>query len=542
MADSTSYSAQATQYPSTPDDSKLSFKPVRVKRSGSRKTAVRVTLYLGMSYLLLYPILSTPVIADDFISPFYQSTFYKANDQSAFLEAISYGWRSGTELSNFRVIGNLIGSLWLWLWLTMSTKLNVSMHSIYTLTKFIIYVVAAISIATFWWTASRHYGRGIRYWDGLVLSSVALFGTIQNHGLWSNDPVMSYPLAGYGSTAISFGVLTAAVLAVHHQRLRFCLLAASASTISILYYELSLGAVFGAGIILGAGCWVHRSDRRLLINNVIRTAMALGIPALVLIYGRQVALNNRVAYSGTQIGLSGTPKVFVLDIVNSIPGSAWSRTLEHLGGLSVFIGCSLGTVVVLACLLLWWRRTSSSLQLNPCRDAPGVAAMRVAIVASVGVCALGAIGLQAMTLKVQVETPGLGYVYTHYAISSGAVALGLAILAHSLLARRRVASNKVSAIAVGKVLGILAGLILIYAQSTINWQLLERLNAVFTPHRQLLSSFDKDVDERVRCQALSTWTGGGWPDYYEDDMVNGLQHAYKVYFGEEFCKGFVRVN
>lgn len=493
-----------------------------------------------MSYLLLYSSLSPPVIADDFIHAFDQSLFYKANDKSAFLDAVIHGWKTGTEGAGFRPVGDTIGASWLWAWTTLSATFDVSMHMVYMLTKFVVYLAAAISISTFWWVASKHYGRGIRYWDGLVLSSVALFGTLQIHALWGADPVVGSPLAGYGSTAISFGVLTAAVLAVQRQSHWFLMLAVSASTLSILHYELNLGAVLGAGVIFAGGCWVHRSDRRLLIHNVIYTAIALGIPVLVALYGRRVVLDNGATYAGTQIRISGMPKTFVMGVANGFPGSAWGTALKHLEAPSIFIASSFGTVVVVACLLLWWRKEPSFLQLNPRTDAVGGAAMRVAIVAGVGVCALGSIGLQAITIKVQLETLGLGYVYTHYSISSGVVALGFAIMTPSLLARRRVVTRR--GVATGRVFAISAGLTLLYVQSMINWQLMEKLNEVYAPNRQIFGAFDKDVDEPTRCEVLKTWDGSGWPEYYEIGVVEGLQHAYKIYFGEPFCRGFIRAD
>ena len=31
-----------------------------------------------------------------------------------------------------------------------------------------------------------------------------------------------------------------------------------------------------------------------------------------------------------------------------------------------------------------------------------------------------------------------------------------------------------------------------------------------------------------------------WPEYYEIDMIDGLQLAYRAAFGVPFCDGFVR--
>jgi len=77
-------------------------------------------------------------------------------------------------------------------------------------------------------------------------------------------------------------------------------------------------------------------------------------------------------------------------------------------------------------------------------------------------------------------------------------------------------------------------------QLTVNWRLSEQLNASLMPNRQLLEAFDDDAPVPERCQALQNWTAGGWPDYYEIGMVEGLEVTYQYYFGEPFCDGFNR--
>ena len=55
-----------------------------------------------------------------------------------------------------------------------------------------------------------------------------------------------------------------------------------------------------------------------------------------------------------------------------------------------------------------------------------------------------------------------------------------------------------------------------------------------------VDAFDDDAPVPERCQALANWTAGGWPDYYETGMVDGLEVAYEYYFDEPFCDGFTR--
>ncbi len=502
--------------------------------SRNLRNATRAFFYLSGSFFLLYPVLSSPVIADDFVTPFYQGLFYKRDGWSAFLEALSYGWRSGTEGANFRVLGSTIGSLWLWLWLTVGAHFDISMTTLYALTKYVVYLGCAASLASFWWVVSREYGRGIRYWDALVMTSFALFATIQNHGLWSSDPVASFPLAGYGSAAIGFAALSCAVLAVRQQSRRSFLLAAGMSLASVLYYEINLGAVLGVGVILAAGCWLHRDNPRLLFANLAGGALVVGLPVLVLLFGRTVAMGNSVSYGGTVFRLAGTPRTFFLGVLNSLPGSAWTLSERQSGGRFTLAFFSLGVLLLLVWLLRWWLQTSSPWDGVSHGGGSHWAMVKIAIGVGVATYALGAIGLQAMTVKVQDETLGLGYVYTYYAVSSCAVALAIAVAARYLFSRRNASAIQFLMCSVA--------VIFLVIQSTVSWGVTKKLNGVVAPNRRLLNTFDVDVDQAQRCQALAEWTAGGWPDSYEIDMVAGLQHSYKVYFGELFCKGFFRAG
>jgi hypothetical protein len=66
------------------------------------------------------------------------------------------------------------------------------------------------------------------------------------------------------------------------------------------------------------------------------------------------------------------------------------------------------------------------------------------------------------------------------------------------------------------------------------------LDFVYAPNEHLLSKFDDDASTESRCADLVRWSTALWPDYYEVAMIDGLQDAYRYYFGEEFCPGFTR--
>ena len=487
-------------------------------RSLHRSTAV--AFYLVSSFLLLYPVLSTPVVADDLLNPFSQT----AEGGSSLPAALEYSWRGATTGAGFRIVGGAVGSAFNWLWLTVSATFDVSLSTLYGLTKFVVLVICAASIARFWWIASREYGRGIEYWDALVLTSLALFGTLQIHALWSNDPVTSYPIAGYGSAALGFAVMSSAVLANRNETWRSYVVGAAVATVAVLYYEINIGAVIGAAVILSAGAWLQRSDRRKVALHLARSAIFVGVPAVMVLYGRTVTGPRSNTYSGTQVRTSGAIRAFLLGVGGVLPGAAWRLSIRALGGRVPLVFFVFGLVLFLAWMLRWWAQSYRHLVSESVGHSRFARAALVFATVGYGVFA---ITLQSITVKTQDETRELGYVYTFYAIGSSVIALGIAISIRSI-------SLRWSGAALRYLLCVFAlGFILV--QSTVNWGLSEQLNRDYAVNRRLLDSFDQDVQQVERCNAFAAWAVVPWPAYYRAGMRNGLQAAYQYYFHEPFC-------
>jgi hypothetical protein len=481
-----------------------------------------VVLYLVGSFLVLYPALSTPVVSDDFVNPFEQT----ALGGSGLSDAIHYGWTGSTGGVSFRVFGTVIGSIFNWFWLTTSATFDVSMSTIYAAVKFIVLVACAASVAGFWAVASREYGRGIRSWDALVLTSLALFGTLQIHQLWSNDPVASYPLSGYGATALGFLVLTAAVVLNRRRNWPTAVIGGVVATFAVLYYEVNIGAVIGAAILLVAGVVSSLGQRREAVLHTCRAALFVGMPATLILVGRAVTGARQSDYAGTDISFSHAGRTVLLGLANIVPGTSWGLSSKQLGGHISLVYFVLGLMLFLCWVTRWWAqeyRPTSAVVGRSSLNSLGIAAA----IAGPMVYGFFAIILQAVTVKIQNETADLGHVYTYYAMGSSVVALGLAVTARSLFFRQGLVRVRFVAAAVA--------ISFVLVQQTINWRLSESLNSYYAVNHHLLDAFAKDVPEAKRCDAFTAWTVIPWPDYYRIDMRDGLNDAYQYYFNEPFC-------
>ena len=487
--------------------------------------SIRTALYLLASFLVLYPVLSTPLIADDFLNPFSQT----ADGGSGLGNAVRYGWRGSTEGASFRIFGTTIGGVFNWLWLTLSAEFDVNMTVIYAITKFFIFVGSAAAVASVWYVASRAYGQRTAYWDAMVLTSLALFGSLQIHAIWSNDPVASYPLAGYAPTALGFSVLTLAIVAAKRVSWWWYCCGAIMSMLAVGYYEINIGAVLGAAIILVAGIWTGRGDRRNTRRAVVGGALFVALPAALVLFGRSVTIGNSASYGGTEVTLDKAARTFERGVLSSIPGAAWRLSERSGGGQVGLLPVAFALAALIALLIRFWLgRAQREAFIRPSTNKRlGLAAATVAVMTY----ALFAVALQAITSKVQNEMLGAGYVYTFYAMTSSAVALGVAVAVNAVVAEKRFRSWR-------SVVLLLAAAFML-TQFTVNWRLTTSMNESYVRNRTLIASFDRDADMPTRCRSLQQWTGIPWPGYYEKGMTDGLQAAYQYYFGEPFCAGFV---
>ncbi|MEO6653669.1 MAG: hypothetical protein ABIP17_13535 [Ilumatobacteraceae bacterium] len=487
-------------------------------------------LYGSISVIVLYPILATPVVADDLFNPFGQ--FDVAGPGAG--SAVRYGWEGATGGVSFRVIGNPFGALYNWLWLAAGARFGVSLTTFFAVTKLIVLVLDATAIAWTWRNMSELYARvPIAFTSALCWVSLTLFGTAQIHAGWSNDPVADYPLAGYGSAALGFLTIGTAARLASRQQPRYAVAAVVASTVAVMYYEINIGAVIGAAVLLAAvQVSEHHADRSTKPTFLIGAVAVPVVPAMIVIAGRFVTSSpSDGTYAGTTVRFDRAAITFIRGVVTSIPGSTWRLSISHLGGRLGLVFFVFGTVALVAMAL---RLTTMAADGNAAHNERSNIEtwtrrgwlIPAGCVATVVIYATFSLALQSITVKVQDEAPAVGYVYTWYAMTSSAVALLLATGA------RRIARHSYGSM--GTVVVVLS-LCFLFVQNTVNWRLSEQLTESYGANRRLLDAFADEVPVERRCATLVNWTSIDWPGYYEDGIVDGLQEAFAHYFDEPFC-------
>jgi hypothetical protein len=164
---------------------------------------IKSCLYVVYSTVLLFPILSTPLVADDFSAPFYQ-VFSEGFGVTA---AVKSGWYNAYGGVNFRILGMPFGSFIHFLYVDLAGRFQIPISTSYFITKLVLYLgIGAVSSAVCS-ELLRLAGKTLSRWSVLFVSSTVIFVSLQNHGMWSNDPVSGYPLAGFGSVILGLSVL-----------------------------------------------------------------------------------------------------------------------------------------------------------------------------------------------------------------------------------------------------------------------------------------------------------------------------------------------
>jgi hypothetical protein len=353
--------------------------------------------------------------------------------------------------------------------------------------------------------------------------------------MWSNDPVSGYPLAGFGSVILGLAVLGFALRTVRIGVNTFRITVLTIiTTASVLYYELNVGMIMGIAPLLAISALRRTPSKQSSFfsksKNLVIVSIPCVIPALALLWGRILSGSSSQSYGGTTIRLgSRALHTFLNGMISTLPGSAWPLSREILGGSVGFLAGVLPIALLIVLVVTMFLYSETQLKkenqnFNVWLVAAGVGSLLVFWFAGVGV--------QSVTTKVQNESPRIGYVYTYYAIGATVVALliSLAILYFGSSLRM-----KTSTVVVALVLTVVAS-----CQLTVNWRLMDKMHAALEPNRALLVAFSSDATVPYRCRALLDWSNGGWPDYYEEGMIAGVQSAYRHYHREEFCPGFVR--
>lgn len=499
--------------------------------------AVAGAAALAVGYI---PGARVPIIADDFQA--LQETYAIAD--GSLWNALTFGFSAGSGASHSNVFGQAIGALYHYLAYWLSATFGFSPHYydvVVTLGMIALGVAGAASVVV--WGLGRLPAGPPAFWPTFALLAAVTAATLQLHVPWSDDPVVSYGPAGFGSTALGFWTIAWALRAIAPgARGAWSILVCSAlAVVCVWYYEMLVAAIAAVAValVLTALTAVDRAQVRRRCLVLMGTAVLL--PAVLFVLGRVLLAvpAEEANYGGTTMALGPAGvSAWGRGMVGALPGGGWRYLTEAAGSPTL----SWEAVQVAAALLVlvggigfaWVRSTGAGAALADV-ERPGVAERlplwqhpALVLVATIVTYWALATATHAMTVKYSEKMARSGQVYLSYAVGLIGVA-ALIVLALLALRHRRRAR-------LGAVLLPLAGAFVL-GQVALNMVLAEITQSHYPINALLVAqSADGDLPEEVRCGTLFDWsTKQGWPEYYQTAVSDGVQENYERMFGEPFC-------
>jgi hypothetical protein len=480
-------------------------------------------LYLSGAALLLRPILLTNISADDLVNPFSQVYHAGTSIDSVLQRAWGYVAATG----HFNYIGQTIGSLVLLIWIYIIGDFGIRYSLVYATTKFIIYMLCLNLGASVVQHLLASLNKPINIWKPRVTLLIVLGITLQIHVPWSNDPVASYPLSGFLTTAIGVLFIFLVMKSLNNNSLLLAIAVGLYGACTVLYYEYNAFAVLAVAPLLIVSLLAVIRTGTQIIRHIVFLSLFVLPAAGVTIYFYLVSNSSSVNYSGTSLSLSEPFfKTFTYGLAGAFPASSWNIANDWLAGFTVTNAQTLLPYVIglisLGVVLVFARNEVSQNKFSMAQTS------KFALLLSPFVIYwIGATFTQTATVKVQTESTRLGQVYNYYAVA----VLCLAIVITSFLFI--VQWSRIGVV-------IRMGLFVIVLglggyQYSLNWNVMEKFNSNTTGTSRLLAVYADKPEMKARCDALNVWKNMGWPEYYWLDMELGLNASYKIFHGEYFC-------
>lgn len=440
-----------------------------------------------------------------------------------------------TAGSHFLPVAALIQSLELLLvssttWLTQSVVLSYGLLR----PAFIIATLLAGTYASWGWLHGVVLS-GVRpiEWFAIVypLFAAVFIAGLQLHTVWSQDPVSSYPIPGWGSTALALtytGLVGRSLFAETGQRRRAIVAASIVGCLAVLTYEMFLAALAASTIILLVILVIPPypvARKRIVLAALIPAPIILGVHAL------QIAVRLQLPqdYSGTAFGFPALVLPTLRgSLLSLMPLTNGPRAMEFT---TLDADSEIGTVAfpvaaTAALLILYIWSQSRYRGATPGNSRIGSTRLTL-FIANLGLMAVASTAMFSVSSKYQMELGGVvGNIYLWYAMAwtalSLALACGLVLVTHMLRLPFTV------------FLSVFL-LILCIVQWEINAKVISASYREFGWTNRVIDSLREDITTRELCNILAVTSTYVSPKSYIAEIELGLQRAQGLAPGEINC-------
>lgn len=372
----------------------------------------------------------------------------------------------------------------------------------------------------------------------LIVYCLVAFVTIafvQVHALWSQDPMISYPVAGWGSVTLAF-LYFAACGQVFRKNGKVLLIWFSTSLIlgilGIFHYEMMV-AVYASTICAIVLKWLFECDRRRKFRFHALVFLTAVVPIVIFLISQWWRSQQLQSYDGTKQGYTALIlPVFKNAFLSSLPLSNIGLTEAYADETSVQVGFLLLLLASLVLLLVlartvYSRTTVSSLQRSSGRDRTldwgAFLALTTFLLGFWGIATL----IFSASAKYQVELgAGIGYVYLFYAV--GLISISCLVVQFALLALEKQKSMALWAI-------VIVCFLVATLQTTVNSRSLVTLDTEFAWTASLMDSLKKRTTNEERCAEWLKISAAELPGWYRTDLTTSIWLAYEAKNGTQYC-------
>lgn len=474
----------------------------------------------------LIPTMIAPVLGDDLVV-LVEGFAARTSGDSPFRYALDYA-QLMIAGGHVLPVGGFLSALQVSLVEVMSrTGLSVSL--VWGATRALLMIGSLVALAFtlgFWISRfSRSSGLARIATHSLViylLASAVFIGTLQLHGAWSQDPVLSYALASWGTPLLGvlFFLIASAIFFGRNEVALFPVLLV-VGVVGILLYEPFIVAIGASIAALFTHVLLARSGRAERVQFVKVVLISAIVPVCFLVI--QVwRVSQPSDYSGTQPGFADLIlPTWVTGFLSSVPFASAALAFQQpspagaqLVWLAVPVISSLLLTVIAMVMVRGTVRQTMTLRVV----APPV----IFLVLLWSGTAL----IFATSSKYQMEIgTQLGRTYLFYA--TGALAVGglVALVVVSLSPRSHFV--------------LPTFLVVITVAAALQWSLNARalgtIEEMYGWTRDAADSLERLVPIEERCAIVQRLAQDDIPDFYRTGVINGLNATYDQRYKTEFC-------
>ena len=469
-----------------------------------RKILDRKTQSFLVYLLIIVPIIITPLIADDFGGLFTPQNI--VDSENSWIEQFGHAVNNINSGTHLNIIGQFLAKITYKIWIEISQSLGISFLYGFWVMKIIVHLLLLLTLMRLFWIFGY---KSFIYNLNIIIVGYGLFAV--NHGLWSNDPIVSYPLPGLFASTIALLAIISFIEFLEKSGIRSFLKFLILTCIAPLVYEINV-SIFAFYFAY----WILKKSVRKNWKNFVGTLVSILMSSLSLFLVTVLKNGNSAEYTGTQLATVDFFR-FLRSLIYSIsslaPFKAWIEPISS-NPIPLFI-----SLIPLGLLVF---RFIINVDFNFSKEGDQIGISRKKTAFLFLIWGISATAIQSLTVKIQIEASYFGFVYLFYST----LFVSVLIFCFFYLKEIQIHFN---------LRLILAVIISVNLIANCYSSLL--LFREYLPSTNLINNvFNLQSTNQERCRLEKEWLiSRTWPEYYKIETLESLDIYSQRIRKSDFC-------